>query len=70
MELIATKLASENNRLTGKFATKNCSGVEKLNRIKENYNLDNYKTIYAYGNSKGDKEMLTIADKKFYKYFK
>lgn len=69
LELIATKLESKNNRLTGKFSTKNCYGIEKVIRIKENYNLEDYETIYAYGDSKGDKEMLNIADKKYYKYF-
>jgi phosphatidylglycerophosphatase C len=69
LELIATKLESKNNRLTGKFSTKNCYGIEKVIRIKENYNLKDYETIYAYGDSKGDKEMLSIADKKYYKYF-
>ncbi|PKP59573.1 HAD-IB family hydrolase [Candidatus Atribacteria bacterium HGW-Atribacteria-1] len=69
LELIATKLESENNRLTGKFSTKNCNGIEKVNRIKENYNLEDYEVIYAYGDSKGDNEMLSIADKKYYKYF-
>ena len=69
LELIATKLEVTNNRLTGKFSTKNCYGIEKVNRIKENYNLEDYDVIYAYGDSKGDKEMLSIADKKYYKYF-
>ena len=66
LELIATKLESKNNRLTGKFSTKNCYGIEKVNRIKEKYNLEDYEVIYAYGDSKGDKEMLSIADNKFY----
>ena len=69
LELIDTKLEVMNNRITGKFSTKNCYGIEKVNRIKENYNLEYYDVIYAYGDSKGDKEMLSIADKKYYKYF-
>ena len=69
LELIGTKLEFRNDKLTGKFSTKNCYGIEKVNRIKEKYNLKNYEIIYAYGDSKGDKEMLSIADKKYYKYF-
>jgi len=69
LELIGTKLEVKNNMLTGKFSTKNCYGTEKVNRIKENFNLDDYNVIYAYGDSNGDKEMLSIADKKYYKYF-
>ena len=69
LELIGTKLEVSNNKITGKFATENCYGIEKVNRIKENYILEDYDIIYAYGDSYGDKEMLSIADKKYYKYF-
>lgn len=68
-ELIATKLEFKNEKVTGKFFTKNCYGIEKVNRIKEIYNLSAYDCIYAYGDSKGDKEMFSIADKTFYKPF-
>ena len=68
-ELIATQLEIIEDVITGNFLTKNCYGQEKVNRIKEKYNLKDYELIYAYGDSKGDKEMLSIADKKYYKYF-
>ena len=69
IDLIATRLEIENGKLTGKFATKNCYGVEKVNRIKEKYNLEKYSVIYAYGDSSGDKEMLSIANERHYKHF-
>jgi len=69
IDLIATRLEILDGKLTGKFATKNCYGIEKLNRIKERYNLLEYSVIYAYGDSPGDKEMLSIAHKKHYKNF-
>lgn len=69
IDLIATHLEIENEKLTGKFATKNCYGIEKVNRIKEKYNLAEYSIIYAYGDSSGDKEMLSIANERHYKYF-
>jgi HAD superfamily phosphoserine phosphatase-like hydrolase len=69
LELIATKLEVKNKTITGKFETKNCYGPEKVNRINEVYNLSDYDYIYAYGDSRGDKEMLAIADKRYYKYF-
>lgn len=68
-ELIATKLEMKDRKLTGKFLTKNCFGQEKVNRIKEKYNLDEYEFIYAYGDSSGDKEMLSIANQGFYRKF-
>ena len=70
IKLIATKLEVKNNFITGKFSTKNCFGVEKSRRIREIFDLSNYKEVFAYGDSNGDKEMLELADKKFYKKFK
>jgi len=71
LELIGTKLEVINGKLTGNFLTKNCYGKEKVRRIKERYNLLDYQDIYVYGDSKGDKEMLLLADKysRFYKEF-
>jgi len=34
------------------------------------YNLSEYNTIYAYGDSRGDKELLGLADERFYKPFR
>lgn len=68
-DLIATQLEVKENKITGKFSTKNCYGLEKVNRIKQKYNLSEYDLIYAYGNGRGDKEMLEIADKSYFKHF-
>lgn len=67
--LIATKIDINNNQLTGKFSTKNCYGIEKVNRINNEINLSDYTKIYAYGDSSGDKEMLQLADQPHYKIF-
>ena len=67
IDLIATQLEIIDGKITGKFAGKNCHGVEKVNRIKQQYSLSAYKTIYAYGDSSGDKAMLAIADIPYYK---
>ncbi len=69
IDLIATRLEIENGKLTGKFATKNCFGIEKVNRIKKRYNLSEYSVIYAYGDSSGDKDMLSIGNVRYYKNF-
>jgi len=69
LELIATKLEIT-DRVTGNLLSRNCYGIEKVNRIKKKYDLSQYKYIYAYGDSKGDKEMLELANEKHYKPFK
>jgi len=68
LDLIATELEIKDAKLTGKFATKNCYGIEKVKRIQQHYALSAYKFIYAYGDSAGDTEMLNIANKAYYKY--
>jgi len=67
--LIATRLEIKEGILTGKFSTKNCYGIEKANRVQELYNLSDYEHIYAYGDSRGDKELLALANESFYKPF-
>lgn len=69
-ELIATKLEIKNDIVTGILATKNCYGQEKVNRIKDVYNISDFDHIYAYGDSSGDKEMLALAKESFYKPFR
>ena len=71
MELIATKLKIKNGLITGELGSPNCYGEEKVKRIKEKYDLSLYSSIYVYGDSKGDKEMLEIAspNKAFYRVF-
>ncbi|MHA7058294.1 HAD family hydrolase [Aquimarina sp. M1] len=69
IDLIATELLIKDNKLTGKIKGENCNGIEKVNRIKEKYELRTISYSYAYGNSIGDKELLTLADEKFYKIF-
>lgn len=70
IKLIATKLEIENGKFTGKFATPNCYGEEKVTRLKELYPTEKYSHIYAYGDSRGDRELLALADEAFYKPFR
>jgi len=70
LDLIATKLEIQDGIITGKFLTKNCYGVEKYNRINEIYDLSEYDYIYAYGDSRGDRELMELADERFYKPFR
>ena len=69
INLISTKLEIDNGLISGRFSTKNCHGEEKVNRIKELYNLTDYNQIFAYGDSSGDKELLALTDKSFYQPF-
>jgi HAD superfamily hydrolase (TIGR01490 family) len=70
LEVIATRFAFEDGKFSGQNATHNCYGLEKVNRIREQYILDQYECIYAYGDSAGDREMLLLAHEKKYKPFR
>ena len=67
--VLATKIETNNNVLTGKFLTKNCYGQEKVNRLLAEFpNRDEYQLV-VYGDSRGDKELISFADKGFYSKF-
>ena len=70
IDLIATQLEVKNNKLTGRLNNKNCFGNEKVRRIMDKYKLSDYDYIYAYGDSRGDYEMLQISSEKSYKPFR
>ncbi len=68
--VVGTRVESEGGRLTGRFLTPNCYGAEKVRRLKDMVpGLDNDRSHYyiiAYGDSRGDKEMLAYADESHY----
>lgn len=70
LRLIATNLEVENGLLTGRIQGKNCHGEEKVHRIQEAFDLSQYSTIYAYGDTHGDKPMLSLAHQAQYKPFR
>jgi phosphatidylglycerophosphatase C len=67
---IATIVEINDGFLTGKFKSKNCYGIEKINRILKKYPDRKNLYIFAYGNSKGDRELLLFADEGFMKFTK
>lgn len=70
LSCIATKLEVRDNKITGKYFGKNCYGQEKVKRIEENINLSEFNQISAYGDSRGDREMIALAHNKYYKFFR
>lgn len=70
IKVIATQLQVSRNLITGKIAGKNCNGEEKVKRIKKEIHLDEYDVITAYGDSKGDEPMFTLAHHTYFKPFR
>jgi len=68
-QVFATRLEVINEKMTGSFSNKNCHGQEKVNRLLEAYPERQNYTLYAYGDTHGDKELLALADHSFYRSF-
>ena len=68
--LIGTQLAFDaQDRATGGFATPNCRGPEKVNRLKAAFG-EAVEIKAAYGDTGGDREMIAAAEVKGYRVFK
>lgn len=64
--VLASKLALNSNQVvTGKLEGKNCWGEEKVRRLKEAFGPKEGYVLYAYGDSRGDQELLKLADHPF-----
>jgi len=56
-------------RTSGNLLGENCFGAEKMHRLETLLGSRDGYTLYAYGDSRGDKELLSAADYPFYKKF-
>ena len=70
IQVLGTQIEVEGGYLTGRFITKNCYGQEKVSRLKELYPQREAYELIAFGDSRGDKELLAHADKGYYKPFR
>lgn len=67
-DVIATRMQRDNDaRLTGCYDGQNCYGPEKVRRLRELVGDLEQMEIYAYGDSRGDRELLALADHAYYK---
>ena len=67
---LCTEVEVQDGRLTGHFLTKNCYGQEKVRRFLEKYPHREGYHLTAYGDSQGDKALLSFADESYYKPFR
>ena len=70
LSLVATRLEVEKGLITGRIDGENCYGRQKVVCIKNSWNLTEFSEVYAYGDSSGDKPMLALATRSFYKPFR
>ena len=71
VEVLGTQIEVVDGKLTGRFLSRNCYGAEKVRRITDVLPHDRQAyTIEAFGDSRGDREMLAFADHGHYKPFR
>lgn len=70
VKVLGTQVEVKDGLLTGRFLTKNCYGQEKVERILACYPNRQEYTLIAFGDSRGDKELLAFADEAHYKPFR
>ena len=68
LELICSELEESRGRITGRYRHGDCSGASKAKRIRERFDLDQFETVYAYGDTAEDREMLSLAHRKYYRW--
>jgi len=70
VKVLGTQIEVKDGLLTGRFLTKNCYGQEKVNRILALYPHRQDYHLTAFGDSRGDKELLAWADESYFKPFR
>lgn len=61
-DVLSSRLAVEDDKITGKLVGANCWGPEKVRKLEALLGPKSGYQLYAYGDSRGDKEMLELAD--------
>ena len=70
IEFLCTEMESSRGVITGRFIGSNCYGQEKVNRLLLHHpDRDTYE-LTAFGDSRGDRELLAFADYSHYKPFR
>ena len=67
-DVIASRLETlENGCITGNLLGENCFGIEKVRRLEALLGSRDSYILYAYGDSRGDRELLSAADYAYYR---
>lgn len=68
LDLLCSRLESRDGRLTGRYLGRQCVSAEKPRRVRESYRLDDYAVIYAYGDTREDWDLLSIAHRRYFQW--
>lgn len=68
LEYICSHLEARDGVLTGRYLGRDCCGPEKSRRVRVRIALGDYASVYAYGDTVEDRELLALADRRFYRW--
>lgn len=68
LELICSSLQHRDGVLTGRYLGEQCVLAEKARRVLERYDLGAHATVYAYGDTPEDRDLLGLASKRYYRW--
>jgi HAD superfamily hydrolase (TIGR01490 family) len=68
VDVICTRLETRGGRVTGRYLHGDCCGELKARRVRERCALTEYATIYAYGDTEEDRQMLEMANRMFFRW--
>jgi len=66
-DVVCSQLQTDDAKVTGKLIGNNCWGIEKRRRLEALLGDREKYCLYAYGDSRGDLELLSFADYSFYR---
>ena len=65
VQLICSSLEQADGMLTGRYAGAQCVSAAKVARVRERYELARFGRVYAYGDTREDRELLGLADEAY-----
>ncbi len=68
--VMATELAVDEDRITGELSGYNVWGANKVRRILDQFAPQSVRILEAYGDTRGDQEMLHAAEASFFRPFR
>jgi phosphatidylglycerophosphatase C len=66
VECICSTLEHRSGVLTGRYLGPQCVRSEKARQVAARFDIGSFAEVFAYGDTAEDKELLALADRKFY----
>lgn len=67
LTVLCSALQVDGGHLTGRYAGPQCVGAEKVRRVRERFDLSAFGRIHAYGDTREDRELLSLAHERWYR---